>query len=75
MKMNNLNLYRTDSNNFFNELTKVCKDNKITAYKLSKYTNLSMTYSYNLLNGKMKKPSLNTMKKIIEGFEKNNIKC
>ena len=68
--MNNLKAFKMDSERFYSELIKYCNSNNITAYKLSKYGNISMTYAYNLLSGKMKKPSLTIMNKIINGFEK-----
>lgn len=68
--MNNLKALKMDSERFYSELIKYCNSNNITAYKLSKYGNISMTYAYNLLSGKMKKPSLTIMNKIINGFEK-----
>lgn len=71
--MNTLEIYKTDSEKFPNELIKYCKENNITAYRLSKYGNISMTYAYNLLNGRMKKPSLWIMKKITDGFIENQI--
>lgn len=71
--MDALKSFKTDSNAFYDELIKYCNSNNITAYRLSKYGNISITYAYNLMNGRMKKPSLNVMKKIIEGFEVNKI--
>ncbi len=71
--MNTLEIYKTNSEKFSNELIKYCKENNITAYKLSKYGNISMTYAYNLLNNRMKKPSLWIMKKITDGFIENQI--
>ena len=52
--MNTLEIYKTKSEKFSNELIRYCKENNITAYKLSKYGNISMTYAYNLLNNRMK---------------------
>lgn len=71
--MNTLEIYKTNSEKFSNELIRYCKENNITAYKLSKYGNISMTYAYNLLNSRMKKPSLWIMKKITDGFIENQI--
>ena len=71
--MNTLKSFKTDSNAFYDELIKYCNSNNITAYRLSKCGNISITYAYNLLNGRMKKPSLTTMKKIIDGLEENKI--
>ncbi|MBQ3423475.1 MAG: hypothetical protein IJH34_17865 [Romboutsia sp.] len=71
--MNTLEIYKTNSEKFSNELIRYCKENNITAYKLSKYGNISMTYAYNLLNNRMKKPSLWIMKKITDGFIENQI--
>lgn len=52
--MNNLKALKMDSERFYSELIKYCNSNNITAYKLSKYGNISMTYAYNLLVGKWK---------------------
>lgn len=71
--MDILKSLKTDSKGFYKELIKYCNSNNITAYKLSKYGNISITYAYNLMNGRMKKPSLTIIKKIIEGFETNKI--
>lgn len=71
--MNTLEIYKTNSEKFSNELIRYCKENNITAYKLSKCGNISMTYAYNLLNNRMKKPSLWIMKKITDGFIENQI--
>lgn len=71
--MNTLEIYKTNSEKFSNELIRYCKENNITAYKLSKYGNISMTYAYNLLNNRMRKPSLWIMKKITDGFIENQI--
>lgn len=71
--MNTLKILKTDSQKFSAELIRYCNSNNITAYKLSKYGNISMTYAYNLLSGRMKKPSLHIMKKITDGFIENKI--
>ncbi|MBD7912062.1 helix-turn-helix domain-containing protein [Clostridium cibarium] len=45
-------------------LQKYCKENNITAYKLSKVSGVSNTYCYKLLRGKMSNPSISTINRI-----------
>ena len=55
--------------NVVEELNKFCKDNNLTAYKLAKYTNISITYAYNILGGKMENPSAWIIDRINQGIK------
>ena len=57
--------------NVVEELNKFCKDNNLTAYKLAKYTNISITYAYNILSGKMENPSAWIIDRINQGIKTN----
>lgn len=57
--------------NVVEELNKFCKDNNLTAYKLAKYTNISITYAYNILGGKMENPSAWIIDRINQGIKTN----
>lgn len=57
--------------NVVEELNKFCKDNNLTAYKLAKYTNISITYAYNILGGKMENPSAWIIDRINKGIKTN----
>jgi len=50
-------------------LQKYCEDNNITAYRLSKISGVSLTYSYRLLRGEMNNPSIGTMNRIAMAFD------
>ena len=56
---------------FIRLLQDYCKNNNITAYKLSKITGLSNTYCYRLLKGTMTNPSITTINKISKGLGLN----
>ncbi|WP_396136465.1 helix-turn-helix domain-containing protein [Clostridium sp. SHJSY1] len=45
-------------------LQKYCKENNITAYKLSRISGVSNTYCYRLLRGEMNNPSISTINRI-----------
>ena len=48
-----------------------CEENNLTPYKFAKYTNISITYAYNIINGKMKNPSAWIIDRINRGIESN----
>lgn len=48
-----------------------CRAHNITAYSLSKKTNLSTSYCYKLFAGKIKTPSLSNMRKIADAIGVN----
>ena len=54
---------------FIKILQSYCKENNITAYKLSKLTGISITYSYRLLKGEMNNPSLSIINKITRSLD------
>lgn len=57
--------------NITEELKKICEENNLTAYKLAKYTNISTTYAYNILNGKNDSPSAWIIDRINKGLKEN----
>ncbi|WP_423237126.1 helix-turn-helix domain-containing protein [Clostridium vincentii] len=49
-------------------LQRYCKNNNITAYKLSRTSGVSLTYCYRMLRGEMNNPSISTMNRIAMSF-------
>lgn len=54
---------------FVNYLREYCEKNYITAYELSKKSDVSMTYCYRLLGGQMENPSIKVIIKISQALD------
>ena len=61
-------------NDFVEKVIEYCKKNGITAYMLSRYTNVSPTYCYKLLRREMKNPSNWIANRIKQGLKENQNK-